>query len=273
MVLRGKLIWQKSSGTRYKLSSRSAFGLFCLSLAGCNALPKVPLPETGIQKVEQPLSEEHEAERAKWLAEKEAQQQEIERLQKLLAEKDAYIRNQQARQQDQPRPVQETPPQAAPAQIKLQRLATRPAAASAIAEAEVFMESLKQSTATNGEESLQSQAQRFLQAATASFGEDNYAAAMDRAAQAREVVEMVRTNRIRKADQIVSLQTPLPLRATANSNLRQSPNLKSTVLGVLKKDSILTAEAYQGDWLKVQTAEGEVGWVLNTLVEAHIGKP
>jgi Bacterial SH3 domain len=270
-VLRGKLISQKSSETRYKLASRSALGLFCLSLAGCNSLPKVPLPETGIQQVEQRLSEEHEAERGKWLAEKEAQQQEIERLQKLLAEKDSYIRH-QARQQDQPKPVQETPPQAAPAQIKLQRLATRPAAASAIAEAEVFMESLKQS-ATNGEEALQSQAQRFLQAATASFAEDNYATAMDRAAQAREVVDMVRNNRTRKADQTVLLQTPLPLRATANSNLRQNPNLKSTVLGVLKKDSILTAGAYQGDWLKVQTAEGEAGWVLNTLVEAHIGKP
>jgi hypothetical protein len=273
MVLRGTLISQKSSGIRYKLTSRSALGLFCLSLAGCNSLPKTSLPETGIQQVEQRLSEEHDAERRKWLTEKEAQQQEIERLQKLLAEKDAYIRSQQARQQDQPKPVQETPPQAAPVQIKLQRLATRPAAASAIAEAEVFMESLKQATAVNGEELLQSQAQRFLQAATASFSEDNYAAAMDRAAQARELVEMVRNNRTRKADQTVLLQTPLPLRATANSNLRQNPNLKSAVLGVLKKDSILTAEAYQGEWLKVQTAEGEAGWVLNTLVEAHIAKP
>ena len=39
---------------------------------------------------------------------KEAQHQEIERLQKVLAEKDAQIRSQQARQQDQAKTLQET---------------------------------------------------------------------------------------------------------------------------------------------------------------------
>ncbi|HEX8873416.1 MAG TPA: SH3 domain-containing protein [Nitrosospira sp.] len=219
--------------------------------------------------------EQCEAEREKLMAEKEAQQQEIERLQKVLAEKDALIRSQQARQQDQAKTLQEASSQAAHAQIKLRRLATRPAAASTIAEAEISVESLKSSPATHTEQFLQTQAQRLLAAATASYAEDNYAAAMDQAAQAREFIDMVKNNRIRKAPgrTTVSLQTPLPLRVIADSNLRQKPGLKSAVLGILKKDSTMTAEAYHGDWLQVQTADGHSGWVLNTLVEAQAGKP
>jgi uncharacterized protein YgiM (DUF1202 family) len=218
--------------------------------------------------------EQCEAEREKLLAEKAAQQQEIERLQKLLGEKDAFIRNQQVRQQDQAKTLQETSSQAAHAQIKLRRLATRPAAASTIAEAEIAMESLKSSPVSDAERLLQTQGQRLLAAAAASYAEDNYAAAMDYAAQAREFIDMVSNGRMRKAsDQLfVSLQTPIPLRAAVNSNLRQKPGLKAAVLGILKKDSPMTAEGYQGDWLQVQTADGRSGWVLNTLVEAQVGK-
>lgn len=251
--------------------------LLGLSITGCNVLMKLKPPEPEIQvAVPEPCAKEQcEAEREKLLAEKEAQQQEIERLQKLLAEKDAFIRSQQARQQDQAKTLQETSSQAAHAQIKLRRLATRPAAASTIAEAEISLESLKSSPATHAEQLLQTQAQRLLAAATASYAEDNYAVAMDQAAQAREFTDMVKNSRLRKTpDQIlVSLQTPIPLRATVNSNLRQKPGLKSAVLGILKKDSTITAEAYQGDWLQVQTADGRSGWVLNTLVEAQVGKP
>src|SRR5690242_3437625 len=146
--------------------SRSLSGLLCLSIAGCGTLvsPPSPGPEIQLTALERRLKEEHEAERSRWLSEKEAQQQEIERLQKLVAEKDAYIRGQQARQQDQAKTLQETNTQAAQAHIKLRRLATRPAAASAIAEAEIFMESVKSFPMTKAEESLQSQATRLLQA-------------------------------------------------------------------------------------------------------------
>ncbi len=251
-------------------------GLLGLSMTGCNAPPKEPSPDPEIQvmALERRLNEQHEIERQAWLAEKETQQQEIERLQKLLAEKDAYIRSQQVRQQDQAKTLQETSTQAAQAQVKLRRLATRPAAASTIAEAEMFMESLKSSPVTSAEQLLQNQAQRLLEAATTAYAEEDYAAAVDFAAQAREFIDMVKNNRTRKTDQIaISLQTPIPLRAAVDSNLRQKPGLKSAVLGILKKDSTMTAEAYQGDWLQVQTPDGRSGWVMNTLVEAHIRKP
>jgi uncharacterized protein YgiM (DUF1202 family) len=248
-----------------------------LSMIGCNNIPVRSIPpdsEIEVTALESCDKERCEAEREKLLAEKAVQQQEIERLQKLLAEKDALIRNQQVRQQDQAKTLQETSNQAAHAQIKLRRLATRPAAASTIAEAEISMEGLKSSPLSDTERMLQAQAQRLLAAATVLYDEDSYAAAMDHAAQAREFVDMMKNGRLRKAaDQItVSLQTPIPLRASVDSNLRQKPGLKGAVLGVLKKNSAMIAEAYQGDWLQVQTGDGRSGWILNTLVEVQVGK-
>lgn len=252
--------------------------LLSLNVIACSSVSKNP--STVAPAILPALcgDEQQEIERLqKLLTEREAQQNEIERLQKLLAEKEAQIRTQQARQQDQAKTLQETSSQAAHARIKLRRLATRPAAASTIAEVEIALENLKSSALTATEQTLSMQAKRLLDAATTSYSEDNYGAAMDQAAQAGEFIDMVKSSRLRKASDphhvTVSLQIPIPMRAIANANLRHKPTLGGMVVGVLQKDSLLTSEAYRGDWLLVQTADGRSGWVLNTLVEAIVGKP
>lgn len=127
----------------------------------------------------------------------EVQQHEIERLQQQLAEKEVQIRNLNARQQDQAKALQETTSQVTRDQVRSRRLATQPGAASSIAEAEVAMASLKLSHITEPEQTLQ--AQRLLDAATASYAKGNYGTAMDHAAQTREFIDMVMDNRTRKA--------------------------------------------------------------------------
>ena len=57
-----------------------------------------------------------------------------------------------------------------------------------------------------------------------------------------------------------------------NINLREKPGLKAPILGVLKKESAMTAEAYRGEWLQILTADGRSGWILSTLVEAQVVK-
>lgn len=249
-----------------------------LNVFGCSSVTK---PTSTGTPVILPIfcgDEQQEIERLqKSLAEREAQQNEIERLQKLLTEKEAQIRTQQARQQDQAKTLQETTSQAAHARVKLRRLATRPAAASTIAEVEIALENLKSDSLTATEQTLSMQAKRLLDAAATSYSDDNYGVAMDHAAQAGEFIDMVKNSRLRKASDphqvTVSLQIPIPMRATANANLRHKPTLGGMVVGVLQKGSLITSEAYRGDWLLVQTADGRSGWVLNTLVEAVIGKP
>ncbi|MBA4141611.1 MAG: SH3 domain-containing protein [Nitrosospira sp.] len=248
-----------------------------LSIMGCAVSPTLHSPgaETLTSLLEPLVRKPYEMEHKQLLAEKEAQQREIERLQKLLAEKEAQIRSQQVQQHEKAKQLQETTSQAAHAQVKLRRLATRPAAASAIAEVEMVMEDLKSSSIAEGEQVLQTQAQRLLNAATALYAEENYASAVDHAAQAREFVDMVTGNRGRKnPDQVtIALQVPIPVQAANNINLRQKPGLRAPVLTILQKDSLMTVEAYRGDWLQVITAEGRTGWVSNTLVEAQLGKP
>jgi hypothetical protein len=256
-----------------------ALVLLGLNMGGCNILPKAHLPEVESEGAlpEPSVKGPREIEYEKLLAEKEAQQHEIERLQKLLAEKEAHIRSQEARQQDQAKALQETSSQAAHAKVKLRRLATRPAAASTIAEVEMIMENLKSSSITDSERVLQTQAQLLLNAAATSYAEDNYATAMDYAAQAREFIDMVRNNRAHKATDphqvTVPFQVPIPLRAIVDSKLRQKPGLRAAVLGMLRKDSTMTAEAYRGDWLQILTADGRSGWVFNSLVEAQLAAP
>jgi hypothetical protein len=260
-----------------KISARVVFVLIGMNIAACSHIQKVhsPAPEaTGNFHLTREMAQ-FEFGCGNLRAEREAQQQEIQRLQKLLAEKEAYIRSQEVRQQDQQKTLQETSNRAAHAQVRLRRLATRPAAASTIAEVEMVMENLK-SSFTGSEPILQNQAQRLLDAAVFAYEGDNYAAAMDYASQARELINMMKNNRARKvpdAQQVTVLfQMPIPLRASANSNLREKPGLKAPILGVLKKESAMTAEAYRGEWLQILTADGRSGWIFSTLVEAQVAK-
>lgn len=276
----GRLCWLPQIGARRVLGWIILLVLG-LNMIGCSILLKTQPEPPPVAPPESGLKEHQEIERMQKLlmekeAEKEVQQQEIERLQKIVAEKEAQLRVQQARQQDQAKTLQETSSQAVHAQVKLRRLATRPAAASTIAEAEVAMENLKSSQFTESEQVVQSQAQRLLNTAAESYAEDNYVVAMEYAAYARGFIDMIKNNRaIKMSDSrrvITPFEVPIPLRAATNSNLRQNPALSAAVLGVVKKDSPIIAEAYQGDWLRIHTADRQSGWVLNTLVEAQVGK-
>lgn len=246
---------------------------FALGAAGCHLLPKA---RTSAGEVESssPANWYHQAACEQFLRENGALQHEIDRLQKQLAEKEAYIRSQEARYQDQVKVLQQSSSsQAAHAQVKLRRLATRPAAASSMAEVEVLMRNLHLGSGTDPEIMLQSQAQRLLNAATAAYQRDDFGAAVEYAAQAREFIGMI-NNRARKTpdslQSIVSFHVPLSLRAIENSNLRQKPGLNAQVLGTVKKGTAMTSDAYRGEWLQVLTADGRSGWIFSELVEAQV---
>jgi hypothetical protein len=237
-----------------------------LNITGCTLLkpiPPAPTPASASAPAPAPIPPHEPC---------QVQQPEIERLKQQLAEKDMLIQNLNARQQGQAKALQETTSQVSRDQVRVRRLATQPAAASSIAEAEVAIASLKLPQIIEPEQTLQ--AQRLLDAATASYAKGNYGTAMDHAAQTREFIDMVKDNRTRKASDprlaMVSFNIPIPLRAKSNINLRREPFSSAAKLGALKKDSGLTAQAYLGDWLYVQTNEERSGWVLNSLVEVRV---
>lgn len=125
------------------------------------------------------------------------QQREIERLQQLLAEKEALIRSQQIRQREPVKASQESTKQSSRIQVKLRQLPTQSGAAAIIAEVGAAMKNLKSSRSTPSEQTLQVQVQRLLDAATAAYAKGDYADAMDHAAQSRGLIDMVTDNRSR----------------------------------------------------------------------------
>jgi hypothetical protein len=195
---------------------------------------------------------------------------EIARLEKIIVEKDALIKNQQIRQQSQAHVLRETNKEATRAQVKLHRLATKPSTASAIAEVEAALEYLKQVKLSSFDQILQMQAQQLLETASLFYSKDKYAAAMNHITQANSFISLIldqNRKRITHIDHsLLEFHIPVRLRTIKNAFLRKEPNQHAQILTTLKKDTALTANANQGPWIRIQT-DKQQGWVLYTMLE------
>ncbi len=243
-----------------KISNRIIVVLLCLNImTACANLNGTPAPEP----VAEPISK----------YELLKLQNKVEHLETLLEEKEAFIRQQNLLQEKQIKAQQDTSNEVTQAQLKLHRLATKPSTASTIAEVEVAMEELMQKQISVSDQALQIQAKYFLDAASAAYQLDEYTSSMNYASQAYEIINMVLDKNRKRSDASrsqVRFHVPLMLRTKTNVNLRKNPSAKSAILRELQKSALLTANAYQNNWLLVQTENDEQGWVHNSLVEAQI---
>jgi hypothetical protein len=197
------------------------------------------------------------------------QSREIARLRQDLATRDAEVRDLRSSQREQTKVLQESTREAARAKVKLRRLATQADAASYIAEVEVAFESQHLSLGTTATVPLMELARGFLESAAAPFAQGQYGAAMERAAQAEQLIAVAAEDQVRaglrtRVPGEMRLQVAIALKVTADSNLRRQPLLKASIVGVLKKNSLLVARAYKGGWLFVESEDGRVGWVSQT---------
>lgn len=234
-------------------------GIIALLFAGCASQEQVPAPviETA------PVTSSQE----------ENLRKEIARLEKLLAEKDELIKNQQIRQKNQALALKEVNKEATRTQVKLHRLATKPGTASAIAETEVALANLKQTKVSPADQVLQIQAKHLIDAASVLFAKDQYASAMNYITQAKQLISLITTPNHKKTidenSALLEFHTPIKLHTKANVNLRKMPSAHAQLLTTLKKNTAVIANASQGSWLRVQVNEKQ-GWVLNTGLE--VGK-
>ncbi|MEO8751528.1 MAG: SH3 domain-containing protein [Casimicrobiaceae bacterium] len=200
------------------------------------------------------------------------QSREIVRLRQDLATRDAEVRDLRSSQREQTRVLQESTREAARAKVKLRRLATQAEAASYIAEVEVALASLRQSLGTPAKVPMMELARGILESAAAPFAQGQYGTAMELAAQAEQLVAVVAEDQGRAGPRTrvpgqVPLRVAIALKVSADSNLRRQPLPKATVVGVLKKNSLLVARAYKSGWLLVESEDGRVGWVRQTQFE------
>jgi uncharacterized protein YgiM (DUF1202 family) len=130
------------------------------------------------------------------------------------------------------------------------------------------MDAVNQQSDRPFDEQLKTQAQQLLDAAGLSFSQDDYAAATQYASQSIDFINMIiSANREITSRPTVVFSLPIRLQTTANVNLRQIPGTQAAVKTVLKKGAFLTATAYQGSWLRVQTENNTQGWISNKLIK------
>ncbi|MEO6065706.1 MAG: hypothetical protein ABIP49_08025 [Lysobacterales bacterium] len=183
-----------------------------------------------------------------------------------LAGREAELRDLRSSQREQVKVIQESTRRVARAKVKLRRLATQAEAASYIAEVEVELELLRASAGAASKSPLLELAQAMITSTAAPFAQADYQTAMDRAAQAEQLIAVVADNHARSRSRAwasgeMLLQVPIPLRVTVDVHLLRQPRRSAGDAGGLKKDSPVLARAYRGSWLRVETEGGRSGWV------------
>src|SRR6266508_5489708 len=127
----------------------------------------------------------------------EEQTHEIARLRQDLANRESELRDLRSNQRDQVKVLQESRREVTRAKVKLRRLATQADAASYIAAVEVALDSLRASLGATSTVPLMVLAQGILESAAAPFAQGDYGVAMDRAAQAEQLIALVADNQVR----------------------------------------------------------------------------
>ena len=194
------------------------------------------------------------------------QNREIARLRQDLAGREAELRDLRTNQREQVMVIQESTREVTRAKVKLRRLATQAETASYIAEVEVALESLSASLGAAATSPLLELARAMITSTAAPFAQADYGTAMDRAAQAEQLIAVVADNRARSRSRrrrfrrsaAASIDTFARdrRRTAAATTARTAP-----VTSVLKKDTPVIARAYKGSWMRVETEGGSSGWV------------
>ena len=148
---------------------------------------------------------------------------------------------------------------------KLRSLATRAEAASAMAEADVALQSIGRA----GRDSPElKQASRLMQQSSDEFKRGNYGGALYLAVQARAMARLHGLGRgvgkLRPGE--VAFAAPVRLRATSRSNVRAGPGTNFPVSFSTDSGSALSGLSHLGEWIRVANDAGGEGWIYASLV-------
>ena len=156
------------------------------------------------------------------------------------------------------------------AMARLQTLASRAEAASAMAEAEIGVQAV--AGAAGGEDVPEATEARHLLALSATeFADENYGGALYLASQARSAAragEFRRTSEREGSRQPreVLFALPVPLSTARRSNVRTGPGLGFRVVFTVDPATPLVGHSYTEQWVRVTDDEGRAGWIFHNLV-------
>ena len=186
----------------------------------------------------------------------------VARLELRVLEKEAQVEELQTRLEDARDEVVRT-------MAKLQTLASRAEAASAMAEADVAVQSLRGAQGGRQLPEL-AQASRFVQQSTSEFNKQNYGGALYLANQAKTVATAGRA-RVAGANRTPSpgetnFAMPVRLKVASRGNVREGPGTSFGVAYSVESGTGLTGFSYTDDWVRVTDDAGRTGWIFRPLI-------
>jgi hypothetical protein len=184
------------------------------------------------------------------------------RLELQLLARDAQIEDLQSRLDD-------TRAEVVRAMAKLQSVASRAQAASAMAEAEVLLQTLKSGNEDQPTEATQ--VTRLVKQSATEFDKQNYGGALYLANQAKTVASSYRgrlgSNNQEARPGETLFAVPIKLKTTTKGNVREGPGTNFAVSFSADPGSSITAYSYADEWIRVSDdSTGRAGWIHRTLV-------
>ena len=186
----------------------------------------------------------------------------VARLELQVLARDAQIEDLQTRLDD-------TRAEVVRAMAKLQSVASRAQAASAMAEAEVSLQTMKSGGGQDPPEA--SQVTRLVRQSATEFDKQNYGGALYLANQAKTVASAYRgrlgVNREEARPGETLFAVPIKLKTTSKGNVREGPGTNFSVSFSADANSSITAYSYAEEWIRVSDdSTGRSGWIHRTLV-------
>jgi len=186
----------------------------------------------------------------------------VARLELQVLARDAQIEDLQTRLDD-------TRAEVVRAMAKLQSVASRAQAASAMAEAEVSLQTMKSGGGQDPPEAAQ--VTRLVRQSATEFDKQNYGGALYLANQAKTVASSYRgrlgTNREEARPGETLFAVPIKLKTTTKGNVREGPGTNFSVTFSADANSSITAYSYADEWIRVSDdSTGKAGWIHRTLV-------
>src|SRR5256714_7513646 len=183
------------------------------------------------------------------------------RLELQLLARDAQIEDWHTRLED-------TRAEVVRAMAKLQSVASRAQAASAMAEAEVALQTMRSGKDDPPEAT---QVSRLVKQSATEFDKQNYGGALYLANQAKTVSTSYRgrlginNQEARPGETLFAV--PIKLKTTTKGNVREGPGTTFTVSFSADAGSSITAYSYADEWIRISDdSTGRAGWIHRTLV-------
>ena len=185
----------------------------------------------------------------------------VSRLELQLLARDAQIEDLQVRLED-------TRAEVVRAMAKLQSVASRAQAASAMAEAEVALQTMKSGVTADPPEATQ--VTRLVRQSATEFDKANYGGALYLANQAKTVASSYRgrlgVNREGARPGETLFAVPIKLKTTSRGNVREGPGTNFAVSFTADPGSAIIGYSYADEWVRISDDGGRTGWIHQTLI-------